>query len=144
VSSRSKDLGTIAETAVATALLQEGFGISFAHGDNLGWDLCTDWNGKVRRIQVKTATRRGGSYAVGFCHGAAKSILYCKTDCDFILVWLNYGDDYDAFRGVGVYIIPVTALKATTGLFWPPGLGSKGPDKICKWEKYRDKYGLLK
>jgi len=140
----SKDTGTIAETAAATALLKEGFGISFAHGDNLGWDICTDWNGKVNRLQVKTASKRKRSYSVSFCHGGAKDVLYRRADCDFILVFLTYGDDYAEFRGPGIYIIPVSALRATTGLFWPPGQGSKGPDKICQWEKYRDKFDSLK
>tara|TARA_R110000824_G_scaffold108526_2_gene255626 strand:- start:212 stop:649 length:438 start_codon:yes stop_codon:yes gene_type:complete len=144
----SKDRGTIAETAAATALLHEGFGISFAHGDNLGWDICTDWKGKVNRIQVKTASKRTGnraqSYSVSFRHGSAKNVLYTKTDCDFILVFLSFGEDYASFRGNGIYIIPVGAITVSTGLFWPPGLGSKGPDKICAWEKYRDKFNLLK
>lgn len=140
----NKESGTIAETAAATALLKEGFAVSFAHGDSAAWDLACDWQGKVNRLQVKTASQTRRSYQVGFCHLGGNSVRYNKKDCDIICVWLPYRDDYMALNDNGIYLIPIKAINVSCGRFWPPGYSSKGPDKVCRWEKYRDKFTSLK
>ncbi len=137
----SKECGTIAETAAATALLKEGFGVSFAHGDNLTWDLVTDWEGKITRVQVKTASKRDNYYHVNVTHGKGK--LYSAAHCDCILVYLPYSRDYQELTADGIYLLPVESVRKVTLNFWPPGLGNQ-KDKMCSWERHRDAFDLLR
>ena len=47
----------IAESAVITRLLKEGFRVLKPIGDRLPYDLGIDLNGKLLRIQIKSAWR---------------------------------------------------------------------------------------
>ena len=54
----------IAESAVITALLKKGFRVLKPVGDRLPYDVAIDVNGKLIRIQVKSAWYYNGSYKV--------------------------------------------------------------------------------
>jgi len=54
----------IAESAVVTALLKKGFKVLKPIGDRLPYDLAVDIDGKLLRIQVKSAWYYNGSYTV--------------------------------------------------------------------------------
>jgi hypothetical protein len=139
----NKESGTIAETAAATALLKEGFGVSFAHGDCLGWDLVCDWEGKVSRLQVKTAKKINYTYHINLYHTHNSKKLYTKDDCDFIMAIVPYSDDYSELNEDGIYIVPVKEITKATIHLWPPGLGS-AKTKLCQWEKYREAFNSLR
>ena len=139
---QSKQTGTLAETAVATALLGEGFSVSFAHGENTPWDLISDYEGKVNRLQVKTASRHRmrGDYHVSLVMGSG--VKYTKDHIDFLIIWLPYSEDFDGIGYDGLYVIPVKEVKVTTCRCWPAGFGAT--NTLCKWEKWRNKFNLLK
>lgn len=141
----NKRIGTVAESAAATALLKEGFGVSWPLGDFMGWDLVTDWEGKVNRIQVKTSKKVKTTYHCNLSMnrtGGGKK-LYSKAECDFIMLILPYGEDYDELNGDGIYIVPVKEVRVKAKHIWPPGMGGrKGVN--CSWEKYRNQFDLLK
>ena len=65
---KNKGNGTIAEAQVLVKLLQQGFGASWAIGDSMGWDLVSDWQGKVTRLQVKSTqvAHKGHTFAHPF------------------------------------------------------------------------------
>ena len=54
----------IAESAVATEFLKKGFSVLKPIGDRLPYDLAIDINGKLIRIQVKSAWFYRGAYKV--------------------------------------------------------------------------------
>ena len=109
----NKRIGTVAESAAATALLKEGFGVSWPLGDFMGWDLVTDWEGKVNRIQVKPPRRSTppttSTLSMNRMGGGKR--LYTKADCDFLMLILPYGDDYDELNGDGIYIVPIKEVR---------------------------------
>tara|TARA_Y100000588_G_scaffold9751_1_gene10868 strand:+ start:18543 stop:18989 length:447 start_codon:yes stop_codon:yes gene_type:complete len=139
----SSESGTIAETATATALLREGFGVSFSHGDYMGWDIISDWDGKINRVQVKTATRVRTSYHVNMGKSGKNGSLYTREQTDVIAVFLPYSRDYKELNDDGIYIIPVGEVNKTTAHFWPAGLGAR-KDNLCQYQKYQDAFNLLK
>ena len=141
---RNKQKGTIAESAAATALLKEGFGVSFPLGDYLTWDLVTDWKGKVNRIQVKTGRKVKTTYHIGLTRSKdGSSEIYDSEACDFLMIILPYGEDYEELNGDGIYIVPVSECTVKSKHIWPPGMGGR-KGVVCEWEKYRNQYRLLK
>lgn len=51
----TKQKGAIAEQAVVLAALNRGYGVSIPLGDYLPYDLILDVNGKLLKVQVKSA-----------------------------------------------------------------------------------------
>jgi hypothetical protein len=120
---------------VATKLVLKGFTISFAFG-NSGYDLVSDWCGRVNRIQVKTTTklhRKKVGWRVNIARARAiagrKYVPYTKKDADFILVRVATTGD--------MYVIPVKEVSGVTTIYVCPG-------SRCKYEKYHEAYNLLK
>ncbi len=54
----------IAESAVVTRLLKLGHRVLRPVGDRLPYDLCLDLDGRLVRIQVKSAWRQGSAFIV--------------------------------------------------------------------------------
>ena len=124
-------LGAIGVQKVSTKLMEQGFLVSLPVYDD-GYDLITDWKGKMTRVQVKTTIgsedcrrRKLKFFAIrgpGFGH--MKKRLYTKSDCD-AFVFLNTTLD-------AVFVIPREKLPRTKSIYL---------ELNCKW---RDNWDALK
>lgn len=93
----------IAESAVVTELLKRGFNVLKPIGDRLSYDLAIDVNGKLIRIQVKSAWFYRGAYKVDsrLTKTNRRRMLrkyYNKNDFDFAIIYIQ---DLNVF-----YIMP--------------------------------------
>lgn len=100
----------IAEAAVITAPLKRGFNVLQPVGDRLPYDLAVDVNGKLLRIQVKSAWLYNGSYTVDTRRTKTnrRKMLrahYDEKDFDFAILYI---DRLNAF-----YIMPVSVFANT-------------------------------
>tara|TARA_R100000808_G_scaffold11561_1_gene29540 strand:+ start:302 stop:727 length:426 start_codon:yes stop_codon:yes gene_type:complete len=136
---KNKGNGTIAEAQVLVKLLQQGFGASWAIGDSMGWDLVSDWQGKVTRLQVKSTQAAPGrrTWRILFGHGRKVKELYEPADCDAFVCVLPWG----------MYVIPRGNVDGIRANFWPPGEHprySTSRFNQCKYESYREAWHHLK
>ena len=142
----NKAKGVVAELAVAHELARRGFGVAWPVGDNEQYDLIvTSLSGKLYRVQVKSAKRnRQNSYRVGFVKGVGGTREpYSIHDTEVLVVRLPYDEDYPDLSAAGYYVIPVSETQISKGIFYPPGKG-RYPQWVCKYEEYRDNWGVLK
>ena len=124
-------LGAIGVQKVSTRLMEQGFLVSLPIYDD-GYDLVTDWKGRMLRVQVKTTIggedghrRKLKFFAIrgpGFGHMQKR--LYTKGDCD-VFAFLNTTLD-------ALFIIPRAKLPRTQSIYLEPN---------CKW---RDNWNVLK
>ncbi len=132
--------GKIGELLTAVELLRHGFSVSWPFIDS-GYDLLADTDqGKIHRIQVKTAQpNHTGNFYVWFLKGSKVKRKYTSEEVDFFVVSLNYNGQ-QAF-----YVIP-TEVAGSKGIFWPAGQHPRYPDKwkTCRLEEYRDRWDLLR
>ena len=123
-----KTNGKIGELLSSVELLKHGFNVSWPVVDE-GYDLIADdTKGALLRLQVKTA------------RGRENKRMYDKFDCDAFIVALQYP------VGSAFYVIPLDQVIGMKGVFWPPGQHPRYPDKwnTCKYEKFRDRWDLLR
>jgi hypothetical protein len=100
----------IAESAVTTELLKRGFRVLQPIGDRLAYDLAVDFQGRLLRIQVKSAwfSAKVKCYAVDArrTNTNRRRMLrkrYGKDDFDFAIIYL---------AGLNVfYVMPVNAFS---------------------------------
>lgn len=93
----------IAESAVMTRLLKLGCRVLRPVGDRLPYDLCIDLDGKLVKIQVKSAWRQAGSYTVDSRRTKTNRRRmvrgkYGRVDFDLAVLYI---EDLDAF-----YVMP--------------------------------------
>lgn len=93
----------IAESAVVTRLLKRGFRVLKPVGDRLPYDLAVDVNGKLLRIQIKSAWLQRGAYTVDNRRTKTnrRQMLrshYNRDDFDFAILYIG---DLDVF-----YVMP--------------------------------------
>jgi len=136
---QNKEAGTVAEAQVVVALLQQGFGASWAIGDSVAWDLVSDYKGKVNRLQVKTTNvpASRGTWRIVCAHGAGNKEPYNKTQADACICVLPWA----------MYVIPVHKLDDIALRFWKPGEHPRYSTKRfshCKYEWARERWDLLK
>ncbi len=100
----------IAESAVATELLRRGFRVLKPLGDRLPYDLALDLNGKLLRIQVKSAwfNPKTEYYAVDVRRTKTnrRNMLrerYDRDDFDFAILYI---DSLDVF-----YVMPISVFS---------------------------------
>jgi len=98
----------IAESAVMTALLKKGFRVLKPVGDRLPYDLAIDVNGRLIRIQVKSAWYYNGSYTVDTRRTKTnrrymRRAYYGEGDFDFAIVYI---DRLSVF-----YVIPLSVFS---------------------------------
>jgi hypothetical protein len=84
----------IAENATIVQLLRRGFKVLKPIGDRLPYDLAIDLNGKLVRIQIKSAWHRKGSYIVDNRRTRTnrkfmKRALYKKDDFEFAVLFIS-------------------------------------------------------
>ena len=118
-------IGAIGVQRVAAKLLEQGFLVCTPVIDE-GYDLITDWKGKLKRVQVKTTagaldtkTRnklkflavKGPGYGYGALLKTNKvKMIYNKTDCD---IFIFYHIPQDA-----VFVIPRSKLPKTKSIYF--------------------------
>lgn len=118
-------IGAIGVQRVAAKLLEQGFLVCTPVIDE-GYDLITDWRGKLKRVQVKTTagasdtkTRnklkflavKGPGYGYGALLKTNKvKTIYNKTDCD---IFIFYHIPQDA-----VFVIPRSKLPKTKSIYF--------------------------
>ena len=98
----------IAESAVVTELLRRGFNVLKPVGDRLPYDLAIDVNGKLARVQVKSAWFYKGAYKVDtrMTKTNRRKMIrkhYNRKDFDFAIVYIS---DINIF-----YIMPVAVFS---------------------------------
>ena len=95
--------GSIAELAVATRLVREGWRVLLPYGENTRYDLVAERGGRFVRIQVKYTTPKAGVLPVNCCSSNNWSVLqYTPEEIDIIAVY-NSQDER-------IYFVPVTQL----------------------------------
>jgi len=132
-------IGAIGVQKVSARLMENGFQVSLPVYDS-GYDLVSDWYGKMKRIQVKSTCGtnekqrrrkikflavKGPGYGTGAklkCH-QVKSV-YGKSDCD-VFIFYHLGID-------ALFIIPRVKTPKTKSIYLAPN---------CKW---RDNWDVLK
>ena len=91
----TKTKGDIAEQAAVLKLLELGWGVSKPIGDRLPYDLILDINGKLAKLQVKSAWFN--TFDQNYCIDVRRTktnrrqmlrSLYSHKDFDFALVYL--------------------------------------------------------
>ena len=118
-------IGAIGVQRVAAKLMEQGFLVCTPVVDE-GYDLITDWRGKLKRVQVKTTagasdtkTRnklkflavKGPGYGYGALLKTNKvKTIYNKTDCD---IFIFYHIPQDA-----VFVIPRSKLPKTKSIYF--------------------------
>jgi hypothetical protein len=132
--------GSVAELAVSAKLVSLGYNVSIPFGET-SYDLIAEKGGRLIRIQVKTATLSNhGSYRCSLTHGKSNKSKYTQADCDLIILYAPYSDDFKDIHNDGFYIIPIKEMvkkNAYHAIIYPSGRG-KGNSRICKWEEFRD------
>jgi PD-(D/E)XK endonuclease len=119
------------ELMSATKLILKGFKVSIPLGHITGYDLVSDWYGKVNRIQVKTTTsKHHNCWKLNVRRRNSKGCRpYTLEDFDFLLARIKETGD--------TYILPVSVLNKSPSLLLHPGSSHK-------LEMYHEAYNLLK
>ncbi len=99
----------IAESSAITALLKRGFNVLKPVGDRLPYDLAVDINGKLIKLQVKSAWSRNSVYIVDSRRTKTNRHLmlrqrYSNKDFDFALLYI---EDLDLF-----FVMPVSVFNS--------------------------------
>ena len=99
----------IAESSAITALLKRGFNVLKPVGDRLPYDLAVDIDGKLIKLQVKSAWSRNDVYIVDSRRTKTNRHLmlrqrYSNKDFDFALLYI---EDLDLF-----FIMPVNVFNS--------------------------------
>ncbi|MBU0709162.1 MAG: endonuclease [Candidatus Omnitrophica bacterium] len=130
----------IAESAVITELLKMGFRVLKPIGDRLPYDLAIDRNGKLLRIQVKSAwfNAKTNSYGVDVRRTKTnrRRMLrerYCKNDFDFAVVYIEPLQKF--------YVMPISVFCSydSTVTF----IETKKRQRKPKSAEYRERWDLL-
>ena len=123
--------GELAEAKFIVEAISRKFIVSAPFGDSCEYDFIIDYNGKLNKIQVKSAwtllrpETSGGRYGVkmGKCKGKIK-----YKSVDFCIVYaLNVW-----------YIIPMNLVEGTNITVYPHR------DSDGKYEQYKNHWDLLK
>ena len=118
----SKLKGNLTELQCLTAFMAQGCAVSIPYGDNNKYDFIADVNGKLIKVQVKTASlKKNTKDAISFhcrsthvnCKGV-KNIRYNSNEVDyFATYWENE-----------CYLVPITECSIEKSLrFAPPKNG---------------------
>ena len=99
----------VAEAAVITALLKRGFKVLKPVGDRLPYDLALDVDGKLLKIQVKSAWYYNGNYTVDTRRTKTNRrhmvrSRYDDKDFDFAILYI---DRLNTF-----YVMPISVFSA--------------------------------
>lgn len=130
----------IAESAVTTELLKRGFRVLHPVGDRLAYDLGVDLDGKLLRLQVKSAwfDSKAKCFVVDVRRTKTNRRRmvrqrYCADDFDFAIIYL---DELNTF-----YVMPVNIFSqyGSTVSLVETGKRQRKP----KSAEYRERWDLL-
>lgn len=114
----TKHIGNITELNCLAAFLSEGYDVSIPYGDCARYDFIADINGKLIRVQTKTASPLDKKHPEIGIHFScrSKNIKYKDNEIDyFTTYWKNI-----------CYLIPVNECSAIKNLrFKKPKNGQK-------------------
>lgn len=124
------DTGLLGELMVMGELVTRGFKVAWVSGDQSPYDLISDCNGHLCRLQVKATAAKPyhGAYRITCGKGYRSRKPYTNDDCDFIVVVIL---ERRAF-----YVVPVDAIGSAWLTVMPGGKG--------QYEKYRGNWEALK
>ena len=133
----SKKKGNLTEMQCMSAFIENNCSVSIPYGDNSKYDFIADVNGRLLKIQVKTASKRDDESIKFSCRtthvncSGVKNVKYNSDDVDFFATYWNRT----------CYLVPVNECSAEKTLrFGAPKNGqTKG---ICLAENYRLDYQL--
>ena len=129
--SPNKQQGVGHELAVAKHLVELGATVCWPVGDNTGFDLISDWHGKLSRLQVKgSATLKDGSYRVHLRRGQGRVTVYTKAECDALV----------AVCPLGFWVIPVSKVDRDVLIAWPGIKRGKRPH----YDGFKDNWRVLR
>lgn len=114
--------------SVATAL---GFITARLWSNCRPFDFFVALGRHVNRVQVKSTRYFSRSRYRVNCYKSRKQ-RYTLRDTDFLAIYIEPADAW--------YIIPIRALRGKMNLAFHPD----GPARRAKWEKYRDRWDLLR
>ena len=118
----TKKKGNLTELKCLAAFMENECGVSIPYGDNSKYDFIADVNGKLLKIQVKTASPideevNGIKFSCRTTHLNCKGITnlkYSKDDIDYFATYWNHK----------CYLIPITECSTQKTLrFSPPKNG---------------------
>ena len=118
----SKQKGNLTELQCLTAFYEQGCHVSLPYGENSRYDMIVDVNGKLLKVQVKTASlRKEDENAIEFSCRSTRvnsqgtiSNKYTPDEIDYFATF---------WKGV-CYLIPVTECSVSKTLrFAPPKSG---------------------
>jgi len=107
----TKDKGDIAEAMVLAVLVEHGYTVLIPWGDNKRYDLAVDFDGKIYRIQCKTAHRtkdgciRFQTYSVTTKDGKPIRMKYDPSQIDIFMVYWP--------EEKRVYTVPISDVTST-------------------------------
>jgi len=128
----------IAESSAITALLKRGFNVLKPVGDRLPYDLAVDINGKLIKLQVKSAWSRNDVYIVDSRRTKTNRHLmlrqrYSNKDFDFALLYI---EDLDLF-----FVMPVDVFNSYKSEITL--IVGKETQRDLKSSKYLENWDLL-
>jgi PD-(D/E)XK endonuclease len=124
----AKARGECTELRFMTRASELGFRLTKPWGDNSSYDLALDYQGRFRRIQVKsTQQKRWNSYR---CCISANGVPYTPHQIDFIAAYVIPTDTW--------YIIPIEDIPNQPEILLSPHR------KNSKHAKYKEAWHLLK
>jgi hypothetical protein len=127
----AKELGEFAEAEFLRTVLKMGMAVTKPWGESQGYDFIVDVKGRLTRVQVKAAFRRGrqGGYSLR----AYRSSKECYTP-----------EEIDALAGYVApeeawYLFPVRVVQKVRSLKLFPG----SRKKRSKFEKWREAWWVI-
>ena len=128
----------IAESAAVTILLKKGFKVLKPVGDRLPYDLAVEINGKLIKLQIKSAWTRNDVYIVDSRRTKTNRHLmlrqkYSTKDFDFALL---YVEELDVF-----FVMPVNVFNSYQSEITL--IVGKEKQRDIKSSKYLENWDLL-
>jgi hypothetical protein len=135
------EVGTAAELMAAALISAQGITVSLPWGHAQGYDLVTDVDDTLQRVQVRHAAYRIGRdrYEADLRKPRpwAKERMTCQGDFDTLAV----------MAGLNLYLMPARlVLGRTMVVMRPPGCRERlgGPAPVFDIELYREAWAVLK
>lgn len=131
-------IGAVGVQRVSAKLLEHGFLVSLPVFDS-GYDLVSDWGGKLHRIQVKStigneeqrrrkikflAVKGPGYGWASKMHGHRAKSIYSRSDCD-TFIFYHIGQD-------ALFVMPRSKMPKTKSIYLEPN------------SKWRDNWAVIK
>lgn len=107
---KNKVIGSITELKIMTAFIELGYNVSTPYGDCEHYDFIADINGRLIRVQCKTATTydNGRSIDIDFrkktytSKGETINFLYDPNEIDFVATYFNNK----------AYLVPTSEIRS--------------------------------